>query len=314
MYSSDDNSGRIAVLLNRGSGADEKSRVEDRLENAFARHADRFVLRAFSSGDQLVPECRRAMEDGFGTIVAAGGDGTISGVAQQLVGSDHVMGIIPQGTFNFVARGLGIPQDLDDAVDLLARGAPRAFPVGDVNGHIFVNNASLGVYPQVLKEREGTYRRWGRSRIAAHWSVLVTFLSLRRPVRMRVRIGGRQVARKTPLAFIARSAFQLDHFGLEGADAVRAGRFALYVAPDSNRWQLLARAVRLASKGMELDRDFELFTGDVIEIETSRPRQLVAMDGERRRLESPLRFRMRPDDLRVIVPEGDGADDGPAVG
>ncbi|SFE21376.1 diacylglycerol/lipid kinase family protein [Roseivivax sediminis] len=298
---------RICVLLNTGSGAGDASGRAERLEAAFARHPGRFELRRISPRQGLADACQRAMKDGFGTIAAAGGDGTISAVAGQVAGSGRRLGIVPLGTFNFVARGLGIPQDLDAAVDLLAKAEARAVPVGEVNGHVFLNNASLGVYPEVLREREGTYRRWGRSQIAAHWSVLVTFLSFRRPVRMKVEAGGKTIRRKTPLAFIGRSAFQLRHYDLAGAEEVQAGRFALYLAPDSTRWQLLLRALRLASKGMVLNRDFELFTGEEITITTSRRTQTLAMDGERFRLETPFRFRMHRAALHVVAPAPEDA-------
>ncbi len=293
---------RVCVLMNTGSGNGDVEGRTEALERAFARHPTRFELRRISPRLGLAHACQRAMKDGFGTIAAAGGDGTIAGVAGQLAGSGRRLGIIPMGTFNFVARGLGIPEDIDSAVELLATAEARPFPVGEVNGQVFLNNASLGVYPEVLREREGTYKRWGRSRLAAHWSVLVTFMTFRRPVKMRVRLGDRALRRKTPLAFIGRSAFQLEHYGLDGVEEVENGQFALFVAPDCSRWELLLRALRLASKGMVLNRDFELFTGDDITIETSRRTQTVAMDGERYRLDSPLRFRMHRDALHVVAP------------
>ncbi|SLN39243.1 Diacylglycerol kinase [Roseivivax jejudonensis] len=299
---------RICVLMNTGSGNGDSDGRTARLEAAFARHPGRFELRRITPGHGIADACQRAMKDGFGTVAAAGGDGTIAGVAGQVAGSGRRLGIVPMGTFNFVARGLGIPEDLDEAVDLLAEGEPRAVAVGEVNGQVFLNNASLGVYPHVLKEREGTYKRWGRSRIAAHWSVLVAFLTFRRPVRMKVSVGGTAIRRKTPLAFVGRSAFQLERYGLEGSEAVKAGEFALFLAPDSSRWQLLLRALRLASQGMVLNRDFELFTGTEIVIETSRRWQTLAMDGERFRLEAPFRFRMHPEALHVIAPQQDETD------
>ncbi|MHA6343978.1 diacylglycerol/lipid kinase family protein [Roseivivax sp. CAU 1761] len=299
---------RICVLLNEGSGSADKAEVVERLEAAFARHPGRFELRRFPPGAGLADACQRAMKDGFGTIAAAGGDGTISGVAGQLAGTGRRLGIVPQGTFNFVARGLDIPTDIDAAIDLLAAGHSQAVPVGEVNGQVFLNNASLGIYPQVLKEREGTYKRWGRSQLAAHWSVLVTFLTFRSPIRMQVRVGDRTLRRKTPLAFVGRSAFQLAHYGLAGADAVERGEFALYLAPDCSRWQLLVRALLLASKGMVLNRDFELVTGTEIVIETRRRMQTVAMDGERFQLSTPLRFRMHDAALNVVVPEASAGD------
>ena len=292
--------------MNAHAGKDDKDEIAERLRAAFDRHPGRFELRTLDEGEGVADACARAMKDEFGIIVAAGGDGTISAVASRLAGTGRRMGILPQGTFNFVARGLGIPEDIDAAVDLIATGTARPFPVGEVNGEIFLNNASLGIYPQILKEREGTYKRWGRSRMAAHWSVLMTFLSFRTPVRMRVRVGGEERRAKTPLVFIARSAFQLEHYGLDGAECIRDGQFALFLLPDVTRWQLLVRALRLAGKGMRPDRDFELICGTEIEIETSRSSQLVAMDGERVRLSAPFRFKMHKDALHVIVPEQKG--------
>ncbi len=166
---------------------------------------------------------------------------------------------------------------------------------------------ALASTPRFFKEREGTYKRWGRSRIAAHWSVLMTFLSFKSPMRLKVRVGGEVIRAKTPLAFVARSAFQLEHYGLDGADCIRKGEFALFLLPDVSRWQLLVRALRLANKGMKPDRDFELFCGTDIEIETPRNSQLVAMDGERVRLSAPFHFRMHPEALHVIAPEDDAA-------
>ncbi|MGR3271829.1 diacylglycerol kinase [Thalassococcus profundi] len=293
---------RICVLMNAASGKDDKSEQAERMQVAFDRYPGRFELRMLDRGQGLADACRRAMKDGFGTIVAAGGDGTIAGVAGQLAHSERRMGIIALGTFNFVARGLGIPEDVEEAIDLIATGEAKAMPVGEVNGQIFLNNASLGIYPQVLREREGTYKRWGRSRIAAHWSVLVTFLSFRSPVRMAVRMQDRELRTKTPLAFVGRSAYQLEHFGLAGADCVRRGEFALYLAPDCTRMELLLRALRLAGKGMVPERDFELICGKEIEIATSKPMQTVAMDGERMRLRSPFRFVMHEKALNVIMP------------
>ncbi|WP_146590911.1 diacylglycerol/lipid kinase family protein [Puniceibacterium confluentis] len=293
----------ICVLMNERAGSDDKQDVADQLETAFARYPGRFELRVMGQGSGVADSCARAMKDGFGTIVAVGGDGTVTGIAGQLAGTGRRMGIIPQGTFNFVARGLGIPEDIAEAVDLIASGKSRPYAVGEVNGEIFLNNASLGIYPQILKEREGTYRRWGRSRLAAHWSVLWTFLSFRTPVRMKVRVGGQVIRAKTPLAFVARSAFQLEHYGLDGAECIRNGEFALFLLPDVTRWELLLRALRLAGKGMKPERDFELFCGTDIEIETTRGSQLVAMDGERVRLASPLRFRMHADALHMIAPD-----------
>ena len=295
----------VCIILNLGSGR-KRRETRDRIEAAIGRHPGRFVLRTVSGGGSLGAEIAGATAAGFGTLVAAGGDGTIGAVATAALREGRTLGVLPMGTFNFFARGLGLPDDLDEAIGVIAAGRTRAVSVGEVNGKLFLNNASLGLYPAILAQREGIYRRWGRSRLAAHWSVLATFAQFHRPLSLRVTVDGREVSGRTPLAFVARSAFQLETYGLDGAEHVRAGRFALFLAPDTGRWGLLRLAIRLARHSMERGRDFDLFTGERIVIETERRHRLVARDGERERMRSPFRFRILRDALRVIAPPEGG--------
>jgi diacylglycerol kinase family enzyme len=295
----------ICILLNLRSGRKGKG-TEDRLRAAAARHPGRFELRVIGRRGNPVEAAERAAADGFDTLVAAGGDGTIGAVAHVARLRCLTLGVLPMGTFNFFARGLGLPEELEAAVDLVARGPTRRIGIGEVNGRIFLNNASLGLYPAILAQREGTYRRWGRSRLAAHWSVLATFARFHRPLWLRVSVDGETIRTRTPLAFVARSAYQLDLFGLPGGEEVRGDRFALFLAPDSSRWHLLLFALRLAWHSMQEGRDYEFFSGRRIDIETDSPDRLVARDGERERMRAPFRFRMLDDALRVIAPEEHG--------
>jgi len=292
----------ICIILNTGAGAGKDARFDDALEAALSRHPGRFHVERVDGGARLRPAIRRAVKADFPTIAAAGGDGTIGAVAQEIAGSGIVLGIIPLGTFNYVARGLGVPLDLADAVDALAAGSVRPFPVGEVNGRIFLNNASLGIYPAILEQREGIYRRFGRSRIAAHWSVARTFFRLYRPLSIKVTVDGKAIRTRTPLVFIARSAYQMEMFGLEGAEEVRKGRFAVFLAPDVGRVGLMTYALRLAWGGLRAGRDVEQMFGEDILIETRGYDRLVARDGERERLKTPLRFRVHRDALEVIAP------------
>ena len=294
----------ICVVVNPKSGRKDRD-VPAEVEAWGARHPGRIAVKPVGRGADPVSVAEAAAAEGFGTIVAAGGDGTISAVAAVAHRHELRLGVIPAGTFNFFARGLGLPEDAGAALDVIAAGDTRDVAVGEVNGHLFLNNASLGLYPAILAEREGTYHRWGRSRIAAHWSVLTTLLRFHEPLSLRVSIDGREVSRRTPLAFVARSDYQLDLLGLDGADDVRAGRFALFLAPDAGRWGLFLFAMRLAWRTMRRGRDFEYHTGREITVETRARRRLVARDGERDRLGSPFAFRMLARPLRVAAPPED---------
>jgi diacylglycerol kinase family enzyme len=109
---------------------------------------------------------------------------------------------------------------------------------------------------------------------------------------------------RTPLVFVAANAYQLEAFGLPGADCVRDGQFAVFIAPDCKRLELLRFAIRLAFRSMEEGRDFELICGRDVLVEPRQKRRLVARDGERARMTAPFRFRMRPKPLRMLVPAG----------
>ncbi|WP_295886092.1 diacylglycerol kinase family protein [uncultured Thiohalocapsa sp.] len=292
----------ICIVLNHQAGADKDGSFQAELDAALDRHPGRFHLQRVDAGGDLRGLIRRAVAAGFSTIAAAGGDGTIGAVAQEIAGTQIVLGVIPLGTFNYVARGLGIPLPLADAVDTLATGSPRPLPVGEVNGRIFLNNASLGIYPAILAQREGVYQRFGRSRIAAHWSVVKTFLRLYRPLSVKVTVDGQAIRKRTPLVFIARSAFQMESFGLQGAEQVRKGRFAVFLAPDVGRLGLMAYALRLAWGDLRAGRDVEQVFGDHLLVETRGRHQVVACDGERERLATPLRFRVHHAALKVIAP------------
>ena len=119
---------------------------------------------------------------------------------------------------------------------------------------------------------------------------------------MQITIDGRSVRKKSPLAFVANSAYQIAEFDLPGADAVRDGQFAVYVAPDTGRYGLILRALRLAGRTARLGRDMELVTGRDITIATRQSHRLIARDGEKETVEGPFRFRLHPDALKVITP------------
>jgi len=295
----------ICVVLNTSSRTGGER--ADALQASLDRHPGCFALRRVAGGEAIGDAVDAALDEGAGTVVAAGGDGTVGAVAERLAGREATLGIVPLGTFNYLARSLGLPDELDAAVDLLLAGRTRRLDVGEVNGRIFLNNASLGVYAAILTRREGIYRRCGRSRLGAYWSVLVTLARFRRPLTLRVVVDGDVRRVSTPLAFVAKNAEQLERFGLDGADCARNGRFALFIAPDCGRWDLLLYALRLGFRQMKPDRDFELVCGRDILVESPRKgRRMVARDGERNLMSSPFRFTLRPGALTVLVPPGDG--------
>lgn len=290
----------ICVVTNPGSGRNSKDAAA--IDRAMAAFGPKATLRRWRKGDDLDAFVRQAVEDGFSTIVAAGGDGTVMGVAHALMGSDATLGVLPLGTFNYFARGLGLPQEPEAAARAILAGQRQRISVGTVNGQLFLNNASIGIYPTILQAREGVYAKWGRSRLAAYWTVLSTILRFQRPQAIMLTADGERVAVKSPLVFVARSAYQLERFGLQGARAISDDQFAVFLVHGGSRWGLMKLALRLALRRLQQDRDVDvLYCRDLV-IETRKRTPRVAFDGEKMRMRAPLRFRIEPQALNIICP------------
>ncbi|WP_282601622.1 diacylglycerol kinase family protein [Paracoccus sp. PARArs4] len=298
---------RVCAVMNSGSGRRRHHETAALLNKRLAPHCGRFEMRVAEHGRDLPQLARDVASEGFDLVIAVGGDGTQSAVAGALAGTGIPMGVLPGGTFNYFARDLGVGETIEEGIDTILDARQSLTDLGEVNGLIFLNNISLGAYPQILKTREGIYRRWGRSRLAAYWSVAVALRRLRNPMRLTARVDGEEQHFTSALVFVARSAYQLETFGLEGADAIRDGRMVVLVAKASRAMPLFRSALRLAFGHSARDEDFDMIVTDRMEIETPAKAQLVAHDGEKTRLASPFRMSVRRDALRVLLP-ADGRD------
>ena len=291
----------ICVLANPASGrSDPGGQV---LTAAMQAFGPQVPLRRLSAGQGFDDLAKQAIADGYTTLVAAGGDGTVNAVAHALLDTDANLGILPLGTFNFVSRGLGLPNDPQAAARAILAGHPHRISVGSVNGQVFLNNASIGIYPRILHEREALYARWGRSRLLAYWTVLSTLIRFQAPRRMVITAGDTCHDLQTPLVFVARSAYQLEQFGLSGADLISDDHFAVFVALGGSRWHLLKLAIHLARRRLQPGTDVMLFAAREMEIQTRRRRPRIAYDGEKRRMRAPLRFRIHDHALSIIIPD-----------
>jgi diacylglycerol kinase family enzyme len=292
------------LIINRRSGKqDAESRV-DRIRRLFAQHGATLEVLEFGKENSLAEVTRKALQTEDATIVVAGGDGTVCGVSELVVGTGRKMGIIPSGTFNYFARSLDIPEDIDAAVQVILSGETELTKVARINDRVFLNNASLGAYPAILQTREGIYHRWGRSRVAAYWSVIKALATLRAPMRLTVTVDGTKHRYRTPLIFAVNNAFQLEQMGLGGADCIAAGEMVLLVAPDTDRWGMLKLALALAVGMARKKVDYELHCGKDIRIEMARKRRHVARDGELDKMRGPFRLTLSQEKLDVLVPSG----------
>ena len=292
----------IAVVLNRNSGRQNGEDSTAHVKRAFANLQIKTEVFAFHKGRSLAETVKDALNAGASTIVAAGGDGTICGVAEQVAGKGVKFGILPMGTFNYFARSLDVPQEIDAAAQVISAGHTADIRLARINDRVFLNNASIGAYAAILETREGVYKRWGRSRIAAYWSVLKTLGTFRAPLHLDVTIDGETHHCRTSIAFAINNAYQLDEMGIEGRDCIESGKLVLLIAPDTTRLGLMKHAIALAFGRARRRTDYDFYCGNEIRIDTRKRNRLVARDGEKDRQNGPFHLAIDNVPLEVYVP------------
>ena len=235
-------------------------------------------------------------------VVAGGGDGTLSAIASRLVGTGIPMGVLPLGTLNHFAKDLGVPLTLGDAVRVIAAGHTTDVDVGEVNGRIFINNSGLGLYPDIVRHRDRQQRTLGRSKwhalAWASWSLLRRYPF----VQVRLLIDGQSREWRTPFVFVGNNEYAMEGLRIGGRGRLDAGRLCVYVAQQPGRVGLLRLALHALVGRLRQASDFDALSATELLIETRRQRIHVAADGEVWPMTSPLRYRVLPGALRVIVP------------
>jgi len=295
------------VLINKAAGTAQREGADAlsrRLRDGLAqRHIDAEV--ELLDGGGLIARARQLAGQPGLTLVVGGGDGTVGAVASLLAGTEGVLGLLPLGTLNHFAKDLGLPQDLEGALDVIAAGQVRSVDVGEVNGQVFVNNSSIGVYPFLVAERTAEQRRRGVGKLAAIGPAL--WRSLRARAWHRVRIvaeDGRHRRHRTSLLFVGNNFYDLAALG-KRADLC-AGELCVHVVKHQSWWRLALLPFKIALLGALGRRlgpeDIESLRVKELTIQSHRRRLRVAIDGETVKLPTPLTYRIRPGGLRVLAP------------
>lgn len=293
--------GHIAVILNGSSGQVDSVAVADRLREIFAAAGRDARISLAEGGGEISDAMRRAVEEGCESLVAGGGDGTISAAAAAVLDRGIPLGVLPLGTLNHFAKDLGIPLDTEEAAKVVLDGVICKVDVGEVNGRIFLNNSSLGVYPAIVRLRERYRTRVGGKWLAALWAALTV---LRRNPFMAVRIVVEEntIIRRTPLLLVANNEYRMAGIHAGARESLAQGRLALYVLDAEQRPGLLRLAWQLLIRGGEQVKELDLLTVQEATVETKRSHVQVALDGEVAAMRSPLEYRIRPGALRVHMP------------
>lgn len=290
--------------MNRGAGG--SSDPEARIIELFRTRGGTPQI-VHPNGQHDIASIARAAAGGSERIiVAAGGDGTISGVAAELAGTDKILGVLPIGTLNHFAKDLRIPLDLEAAVRTISEENVAAVDVGEVNGRIFINNSNLGIYPRIVSRREAQQHHLRRGKWPAFFWATVQALRRFPFLDLRITFGGQQITRRTAFLLVGNNEYEIAGFNLGSRACVNAGKLGLYLTQRTGRLGLFRLAFHALFGRVDQAKDFDVFCVAEAHIETRKRRLRVALDGEVEWMETPLDYRIRPGALRVLVPRDEG--------
>lgn len=298
------------IVLNAGSGHSETELRRSTIESVLAGAGRRCVLELVDDPAELATKARklavRAVAE-QGILVAAGGDGTINTVAHEAVLAGCPFGVLPQGTFNYFGRTHGIPEDLAEAVYSLLRAKVQAVQVGLLNNNIFLVNASVGLYPKLLEEREHDKRQYGRSRVVAFFSAIKIALRPHRHLRITLELDGKERRLRTTTLFVGNNRLQLEQVGMRDGliEAVEDGQLVGIAPRPMGKLGLLRLLLRGLVGRLGDDEEVEAFAFKRLLVRTpsiyGRKRMKVAADGEVSKMAMPLEFRVLEGRLLLML-------------
>ncbi|HVS86948.1 MAG TPA: diacylglycerol kinase family protein [Candidatus Acidoferrum sp.] len=295
-------SSALTCILNSTSGSHPGPELREKLSRIFAENGTPARILLASSGAEIPELARRAVKENSQIIVAGGGDGTVNAVANELMGSSITLGVLPLGTLNHFAKDLYIPQDIEGAARNLFTGRAVPVDVGEVNGRIFLNNSSLGIYPRIVRHCEEQQKKNGRNKWVAFAQASLSVLRHYSLLRVRLLLDGKELLRKTPLVFIGNNKYEMEGLNFGERRRIDAGELCLFVANRAGRVDLVRLAFLALFGRLHEASDFDALITKQFSIETRRPRTSVSTDGEVNQMNTPLNYLTHPGALRVIVP------------
>ncbi len=296
---------RVHLIANSRSGQGKGATLVEQAQTICNELSYELVHHKTDEPADFDNQCKKAVaeaETDGGIVIAAGGDGTIRGVAQAAHGKNVRFAAVPCGTFNFFARTHQIPEEPEAAFRMALTSEARPVRLGIVNGNIFLINASLGLYAKAIRERELATSRFGRNRFVVIISTIMSMLSKHLLLKVDLSIDGQVKTVRTPMIFIGNNALQLRDLAMKVARCMKVDSLAVVMMKPLTKFEALRIIVRGFFKTLDNDEKLETFCVDELTIHTRKSSHNIALDGEIIRMNSPLRVRALPGALNLILP------------
>jgi YegS/Rv2252/BmrU family lipid kinase len=283
---------RAGALIDAGAG-----RVRDALASSLKGRAEHVDIRLVRPGS-LKDEIQRAAQSDISTLIVGGGDGSVNCAAHALAGSSKTLGVLPFGTMNLFARDLGMPANIEEAIDSIGEARPRRIDLARVNGRHFHSLSGLGFFSQMARAREEV-RGHKLGRLVGVGIAAIRALHRTEPFELDIRTESRRDHVQAVAVLITNNRFGPDW----RRPVLDEGMLEVHIAEHAGALSKLKASANLLTGTWRNDDDTDgirTIAARHIAIGRKRRRTFAATDGELRREYIPLRYEMRPGALTVL--------------
>ena len=289
------------LFLNRSSGAKLPPAEVEALRAAAADAGVEII--ALAPDVDVARTIRERIARGTSLFIAAGGDGTVHHVLQPLVNTEACLAVLPIGTYNHFARDLDIPLDWRAALEVALTGDRRQIDAARVNDRYFVNNLSIGLYPELVARREERGRDYPRWK-ARLWAAYVTLRNYPHVTATLESEHHHEVLR-THVFLVSNNSYDLSRAGIEAPRSnMSEGRLSVYWLPHVPRLRLTRYIARYLAGRVREAPGFRSFRTARMRLQSTHGKLAVGLDGELFVLDTPLVITVVPQSLLVRVPRG----------
>ncbi|HYF02838.1 MAG TPA: diacylglycerol kinase family protein [Patescibacteria group bacterium] len=293
---------RAIILINVGAGSDDKNdELRRQIETGFKNSPIDVDIKFLRGGGEIEKIIEKSVAEKPDIIVAGGGDGTLNAVASKLLKTKIILGILPLGTLNHFAKDAGIPLKIEDAVGNIISGNIKHVDVAEVNGKVFLNNSGIGIYPDIVAQRQKVQSR-GHGKWTSFSLAFLAVLKKYPMVRVKIEMDDKTILQKTPFVFIGNNLYRMAGFRMGGRDKLDDGKLSLFIVHRTGKRGLLRLAFKALLGIVQQDKDFDAFNVEEIIIESDEPVLKVSTDGEVAEMKTPLQYKILPKALSVILP------------
>lgn len=289
---------KVKAIINPVSGVGSKRKIPRLLEEVCKEKGFMFSVAFTEYAGHASELTREALEEGYSCIIAVGGDGTVNEIARTMLHSDAVLGIIPKGSGNGLARELHISMDVKRAIDTLAKGHVTKIDACRANGRIFFCTCGVGFDAQVSQSFAQEKHRGSLTYIK---NTIEQYLSYK-PEPYELLVDGQTIKEKAFLVACGNASQYGNNAYIAPHANIQDGEMDITILSPFTPLDIAPLAIQLFTKQIDRNSKIQLLKAKNFSIIRHKP-GLMHLDGEPVMAESRIDISVIPHALKVITPE-----------